>query len=167
MARFSYYKKLSAGQRLIYNQSDKIHRLAVSQPEIFQEGLARLSTVLAAGDQKKTQALTDWLVRGLHQVFSVPHVQVKVLAKRPSHSWGELHGLYELADGPQFPARITVWMRTAKRKEVVAFKTYFRTVIHEVMHHLDYTHLKLADSFHTAGFYQRESSVVRQLMESN
>jgi hypothetical protein len=33
-----------------------------------------------------------------------------------------------------------------------------------VLHHLDYAHYKFRDSFHTAGFYSRESSLVRQLL---
>jgi hypothetical protein len=31
-------------------------------------------------------------------------------------------------------------------------------------HHLDYELLRLPDSFHTEGFYQRESSLLRQLL---
>lgn len=34
------------------------------------------------------------------------------------------------------------------------------------MHHLDYELLRLADSFHTEGFYKRESSLVYQLVEN-
>jgi hypothetical protein len=33
-------------------------------------------------------------------------------------------------------------------------------------HHLDYEHLKLGDSFHTEGFYKRESSLFHQLMDT-
>jgi hypothetical protein len=42
---------------------------------------------------------------------------------------------------------------------VVAFRTFLRTLLHEVCHHLDYTYLRLPDSFHTQGFFQRESSL--------
>lgn len=141
--------------------------LAFSCAEAFREGLERLQQYLAAGDLDGTQRLTEWFVRSIMRVYQVPHVTVKVLAKRPSNDWGELHGLYEVTGGATRQAKITVWMRTAKRKEVVAFKTYLRTVIHECLHHLDYTHLHLADSFHTKGFYQRESSLMRQLLSDH
>ena len=36
----------------------------------------------------------------------------------------------------------------------------------EAGHHLDYTYLKLADSFHTEGFFKRESSLFYQLVPS-
>ena len=55
-------------------------------------------------------------------------------------------------------------MRTAKRRQVVAFRTYLRTLLHEVCHHLDYELLKLADSFHTEGFFKRESSLFKQIV---
>ena len=104
------------------------------------------------------------MVSGLCEVFGVERAAIKVLAKRPSKDWGELHGLYEREEG--VTDQITVWMRTAERKQVVAFKTFLRTIIHEFMHHLDYVLLELEDSFHTEGFFKRESSIVRQLMNN-
>ena len=57
-------------------------------------------------------------------------------------------------------------MRTARHRRVVAFRTFLRTLLHEAGHHLDYTYLKLADSFHTEGFFKRESSLFYQLVPS-
>jgi hypothetical protein len=47
---------------------------------------------------------------------------------------------------------------------VVAFRTFLRTLLHELLHHLDFEVLELAQSFHTQGFFQRESSLFRQLV---
>jgi len=55
-------------------------------------------------------------------------------------------------------------MRTAKQKRVVPFKAFLRTLLHEFCHHLDYELYKLPDSFHTEGFYKRESSLFHQLV---
>lgn len=57
-----------------------------------------------------------------------------------------------LSHGGSHSSRMKLWMRTAKRRQVVAFKTFLRTLLHEVCHHLDYECLKLKDSFHTEGF---------------
>jgi hypothetical protein len=59
---------------------------------------------------------------------------------------------------------IRIWMRTAQHKRVVAFRTFVRTLVHELCHHLDYELLKLDDSFHTEGFFRRESSLFKQLV---
>ena len=88
---------------------------------------------------------------------------MRVLAQRPADDTGELHGLYE-PDDAGTPARITVWMRTAARKDVVAFKTFLRTLIHELCHHLDYELYKMPETFHTEGFYKRESTLVAALL---
>jgi hypothetical protein len=77
----------------------------------------------------------------------------------------ELHGLYEPGP-PGQRARISVWMRTAQRRQVVAFRTFLRTFVHEICHHLDYELYELRESFHTQGFFQRESSLYRQLTDS-
>ena len=85
-----------------------------------------------------------------------------VLAARPHAHWGELHGLYT-AERDRVP-KIQLWMRTAKQKRVVAFRTFLRTLLHEVGHHIDYTLLRLPDSYHTEGFYKRESSLFYQIV---
>ena len=94
----------------------------------------------------------------------MPPVRVQVLAARPHAKWGELHGLYETSGRREDAPLITLWMRTARQKRVVAFRTFLRTLLHEVGHHVDYTLLRLGDSFHTQGFYQRESHLFHQLV---
>src|SRR5581483_3130762 len=74
---------------------------------------------------------------------------------------GELHGLYTWEEG-KVPV-IEVWMRTAKNRRVVQFRTFLRTLLHEICHHLDFTLFELDATFHTAGFFRRESSLMRQL----
>ena len=91
--------------------------------------------------ERACQRLVDSLVGG----YRVPPVRVRVLAQRPSDEYGELHGLYEPEEDGR-PARITVWMRTAARRQVVAFKSFLRTVVHELCHHLDYELFALEDS---------------------
>ena len=160
---FAYYKNLNRADKKIYLQSDQVTSLRLPWAKEFKPFIKALADALKSEDQKETQRLSQKLVDALCQVFKVSQVRVKVLARRPSHDWGELHGLYEHEEGKAKPV-ITVWMRTAKRKQVVAFKTYLRTVLHEVLHHFDYTLLQLEDSFHTEGFYKRESSLTKQLL---
>ena len=61
---------------------------------------------------------------------------------------------------------IEVWMRTVAHGRVVKFRTFLRTLLHEVCHHLDATLYEMAESFHTHGFYARESSLVEQLAQT-
>jgi hypothetical protein len=56
-----------------------------------------------------------------------------------------------------------VWMRTAAKQQVVAFKSFLRTVVHELAHHLDYELFALEETYHTEGFYKRESSLANAL----
>lgn len=88
-----------------------------------------------------------------------PPVRFEVRAVRPRNSRGELHGIYY----PDRPPRIVLWMRTAQRHDVVKPKTFVRTLLHEVGHHFDYTVLRLGDSYHTGGFFKRESWLMREL----
>jgi hypothetical protein len=124
--------------------------------------VAALDGALTSEQRAATQAATERLIRGLTDALGIPAVTVEVLAARPHAQWGELHGLYTVTAGRR--PKIQLWMRTAKQKRVVAFRTFLRTMLHEVGHHVDYALLRLPDSFHTEGFYKRESSLFYQLV---
>ncbi len=121
---------------------------------------------MALNDEKRPdiESLARQIIRAILKDLNVTSVNVKILAVRPSNDWGELHGLYEPAESNK-RACISVWMRTARHKKVVAFKTFLRTLLHELCHHLDYELLGLEDSFHTEGFFKRESSLFKQLTD--
>ena len=53
--------------------------------------------------------------------------------------------------------KIEIWNLTAKLGKVVAAKTFWNTLCHELCHHLDCAKLGLESSFHCAGFYKRIS----------
>lgn len=160
---FSYYNKLSAADKVIYRESDATHGITVPRCNELQPLIPRLAAALEQEDREKVELLCRKLAAGIAARLKMPLVRVKVLAVRPAASWGELHGLYEPMAG-RTPAVITLWMRTARQKRVVALKTFLRTLLHEFGHHLDYEHFKFPDSFHTGGFYQRESSLFHQLV---
>ena len=125
--------------------------------------VAGIRASLARADRAAVEAACRDLIDALVAGYRVPKIRVRVLAQRPADDDGELHGLYEPDDGGKL-ARITVWMRTAARKDVVAFKTFLRTLIHELCHHLDYELYQMPETFHTEGFYKRESTLVAALL---
>jgi len=161
---FAYFERLTRRQQAIYLQSDAIAVMPLREPGQLRPLVTALQRALESGDRRLTESATQLLATALAQALGVPPVRVRVLAARPHARWGELHGLYETARRPGEPPLITLWMRTARQKRVVAFRTFFRTLLHEVGHHLDYTRLRLGDSFHTQGFYQRESHLFHQLV---
>jgi hypothetical protein len=160
---FSYYDRLTRAQQRIYRQSDGITALRLPGPAALRPLVEALTVALSREDRRAVQEAADQLFAGLARAFGAPPCRMEVLAARPHGTWGELQGLYETA-GRGRPAKVTLWMRTARQRRVVAFRTFLRTLLHELCHHLDYEHLRLADSFHTEGFYKRESSLFHQLV---
>ncbi len=159
---FAYFNRLSITAKRVYLASDAIREVTLPNVELLHPLLPLLKEALLQDDHRAVSAAADALVLGLTRLMRVPEVTVVVLAERPRRRGSELHGLYTVAPGQK--PRIKVWMRTAALGKVVAFRTFLRTLLHEVLHHLDYAHYKFRDSFHTAGFYSRESSLVRQLL---
>ncbi len=161
---FSYYARLNPSQKRIYRKSDAIHIVKLPNAETLRPLVLMLVSALRNEDRDLIQQLSGEIAGGITTALDVPPLLVHVLAVRPSESWGELHGLFVPAQG-RAAARITVWMRTARRRRVVAFRSFFRTLLHEICHHIDYELFKLEESYHTEGFYRRESSLFHQLFE--
>ena len=163
---FAYYKRLSRSRQAIYRRSDAIVSVPLPRAETARplvQDIAKALQEESRGDaQEACQQLADELLTQLR----VPLVQVFVLAARPSDTYGELHGLYEPVE-PPYRSRVTVWMRTAHHERVVAFRSFLRTLLHELLHHLDYEAFELEETFHTEGFYKRESSLFHQLISDS
>jgi hypothetical protein len=159
--RFSYYQRLTPRQKRIYDESDATSEVPLHRPEPHRERVDTLERALASGSASATELAAQALMDGLTVAFGVAALRVGVAERRPSWQTGELHGLYQADEKGRF--RVSLWMRTAQRAQVVKFKTFLRTFLHELCHHLDYQRFRLADSFHTEGFYRRESSLLRQL----
>ena len=162
---FAYYSNLSRKQKLIYRASDKIISVSLQDVSAVKPLAVKLEKTLQMESRSNIETLARQFTRVIITDLKVAPVRVKVLAVRPSNNWGELHGLYEPEEKKQ-QACISVWMRTAHHKKVVAFRTFLRTLIHEICHHLDYELFDLEDSFHTEGFFKRESSLFKQLVEN-
>jgi hypothetical protein len=160
--KFGYYSRLSAKQKATYRKSDELDAVAVPDVVALVPLVGELEAALSSGKRLATAKAASSLVLALCRQLGVPAVSVTVRTVRPEIRGGELHGLYTFAKGTT--PTIEVWMKTVAHERVVRFRTFLRTLLHEVMHHLDVTLLGLDDSFHTEGFFRRESSLMRQLL---
>jgi hypothetical protein len=160
---FAYYNKLTRKQQHIYDRSDAVAYLKLPNAEAIQALTAQLQAVLPDGKCTPVQRLCQQISNAITKGLKVESIKIKVLASRPANDAYELHGFYMPAYKDS-DHTITVYMRTASRKQVVAFKTFLRTLLHEICHHLDYELLKLEESYHTEGFYKRESSLFHQIV---
>jgi hypothetical protein len=162
---FKYYERLRQKEKEIYNKSDSITSLPLFNAESLFPLVKSLEESLKNEEILSIQRYLRELAMALSERFHVSPVRIKVLEVRPSNHYGELHGLYYPKRDNFMPA-IILWMKTAKKAKIIAFKTFLRTFVHEFCHHLDYEFFKLPESFHTEGFYKRESHLLHQLLNS-
>lgn len=166
--RYAYYDKLNRRQQAIYRHSERLETFAIPAAADFAAPGAALRAALEAaragpaGVGKAAGRLSAEVTDAL----GAPPLRVTIGKRRPGDDHSELHGLYEPAEDGD-PARITVWMYTAHRHQVVKFRTFLRTLAHEMCHHLDYELLGLEESFHTAGFFKRESFLYQRLLSDD
>jgi hypothetical protein len=154
-----FYRLSSAAQRT-YLRSDAIETFnLVPSPEALRM-TAALTKMLAEGRQAAAAQYARQLTDELCGLLQVRPIEIEVRGVRPHNARGELHGIFY----PTRPPRIVLWMRTARRHQTVKPRTFIRTLLHEIGHYLDYALLRLGDSFHTSGFFKRESSLVRALL---
>jgi hypothetical protein len=166
--RFAFYDRLSRSAQATYRASDEITTLPLNaeNSEALLALGAAIKEYLAAERAAVVQSACQQLLELLALDFeNLPPVTTRVLERRPVDASGELHGLYVPVNPPaRGPAKISVWMRTAQKTKVVAPRTFVRTLLHEFCHHLDYEYFGFAETFHTEGFYKRESVLLVAVM---
>ena len=119
--------RLTPSQQRIYDRSAAIAAVPlIPTPQLFSAAQA-LQAALAADEEPRVQTLSQTVVNHLCTRLSVRAIRVHVQGVRPSNRRGELHGLYTQYAGGSENDSIQVWMRTAKRGQVVAFRTFLRT----------------------------------------
>jgi len=110
-------------------------------------------------DRKCVEKNAQTLINRLNAHYKLPNNKIYVDGTRKNYrSDGDLYGYYRPRTG-----MIRVFPYTKKRQDVVANKTFLDTTIHEWNHHYDHHKLKLKDSFHTAGFGKRITTIKNQL----
>ena len=123
---------------------------------------------LAAEDQKHVQASCQALLDLFCDSAGIPYARLSVKdtasAKFSRGRSGRRRAVWKLYGTCDDDGGITLAFRTAVRRKVFAFRTFFQTLVHEFGHHFDYHRLKLAVSFHTRGFHLRVDSLYRPLL---
>ncbi|HVN86904.1 MAG TPA: hypothetical protein VMW17_18895 [Candidatus Binatia bacterium] len=156
----NFRHRLPRSQQREYDRSNAVPSVPLRVSPRLVRATDLLAEALPQGHQPVVERLAQAVADEICAALRVPALRVHVRGTRPSNARGELHGLYSPGRKQD---RIEVWMITAKRGQVVAFKTFVRTLLHEICHHLDYELLRLGISLHTDGFFKRESSLFAQI----
>lgn len=157
----AFFYRLPVHSQRCYLQSDAVEKFDAFAPgPAATQRLGELMNALEAGTLRGVEECSAAFATELCRAFGVAAIRIEVRGVRPHNARGELHGLFRLSKPPE----ILLWMRTAQRHAVVKPRTFLRTLLHELCHYLDYSHLRLGDSFHTMGFFKRESFLVRTLI---
>ena len=160
-----YFYRLPARAQRAWLKSDSIDQFDLVPDAATFSLTAALIAALTSGAPLTIERAAQSLADQICELMAVRAVRVEVRGVRPHNTRGELHGIfYPRGPSPRPGAPLIIlWMRTAQRHDVVKPKTFVRTLMHELGHYLDYALLRLEESFHTAGFFRRESFLVRIL----
>ena len=144
----------TAASRARFLESDRFKTLEVSQDDRLRASAKSIDLAMAATtDSSVRQACAEFLSVA-SGFYKVREPGIRVLAARPLRvregGSTELFGDYN----PE-TMLIRLWMRTAIRKQVTSFGTFFSTLCHEFCHHLDCQRFGFPESWHTRGFYER------------
>ncbi len=163
--RFAYYDRLSTKDKATYRRSDEIAAVALPDPGALASLAKGIEVALFSGVRARVAKAVVAFVDAFNAQLFAPAVKVHVREVRPDLESAELHGLYTFATDDA-PPKLEVWMRTRAQEKVVKHRTFMRTIVHELCHHLDVTVIGLDESFHTQGFFRRESSLVKQILDA-
>jgi hypothetical protein len=161
-----YFYRLPARAQRTWLKSDSIDRFDLLPDAATISLTTSLMAAIRSGAPPAIEHAAQVLADSICRSIAVTPVRIEVRGVRPHNTRGELHGIFYPRGPAQRPGAplIILWMRTAQRHEVVKPRTFLRTLMHELGHYLDYAFLRLEDSFHTTGFFRRESFLVRILL---
>lgn len=116
--------------------------------------------LLNTNDRKIAQELVDYLCNK----FKVSHVTLKVMNSKQPHSTinGKLKSV-KYGDYNPNSHVIRIWNLTAIQGKEISIKSFLDTLLHEFIHHYDFTVLKFNQSPHTSGFYKRLSDLSNKI----
>ncbi|MGD0075527.1 MAG: hypothetical protein ABSD31_14475 [Candidatus Binataceae bacterium] len=158
-----FFYRLSPRAQRSYLKGDAIADFNLTPGPAALSLVDKLLDALDSGALASINRAAQALIDELCHLLGVKPVSVEVRGVRPHNQRGELHGIFY----PRArPPKMILWMRTARRHDIVKPKTFVRTLFHEFGHYLDYSLLKLDESFHNSGFFKRESFLVRVLYPS-
>jgi hypothetical protein len=156
-----FFYRLAPRDQKIYLRSDAIDRFDFAAGPTALALAEGVVAALEGGSVAATGRAAQALVAELCRLAGVRVVPIEVKGVRPRNQRGELHGIFY----PEAP-RIVLWTHTALRHDVVKPKTFLRTLMHELTHYFDYAVFRLGNSYHTRGFFKRESFLVRAILPS-
>ena len=158
----AFFYRLAPRDQKVYLRSDAIDAFNLMAGPNTLPLAGALIAALEGGSVTATARAAQDLVTELCRLLGARSVPIEVKGVRPRNARGELHGIF-YPDAP----RIVLWTRTALRHDVVKPKTFLRTLMHELAHYFDYALLRLGNSYHTRGFFKRESFLVRAIFPSD
>src|SRR5919201_3320363 len=153
--------------RSAYERSKGVERVSWGEFPLGKGvALAILDETTALGRQRRGQELLDVL----DEAAGLPPCKLTVVDRPQRHRTrsGKLemktYGYYRIAweSSPQ-RGTIRIYNLTAIRRQVLGPKVFLETLLHEWVHHYDFTGLELDRSPHTSGFFARIRSVASTL----
>lgn len=143
---------------ILLNENVAFGRLSTAEmSELLESSENRLER------QKNAQKVLNYLCA----TYSIPQCKLVVTDNIQPHKTTTRGTLKSKILGHYKPSgkEITIFNRTAVRKQSVSIKCFIDTLLHEFMHHYDIEYLKLGGTLHTAGFYKRISDLRNKLTE--
>ncbi len=143
-----------------------IPSLPKNSTKVLHISVKFLAEALKNGDEEAINEYTNETIAELNRIYKLPHLHVYTGGKRRlTKRGGQYYGVYKTRGKAEERHSILVYSRTAKTQKYVAPKTFLRTLIHEWGHHYDKYKLKLANTYHTKGFYDRLNVIYSKLKE--
>jgi hypothetical protein len=149
-----------------YNRSKVLQSVSWKQ---FPMGRGLALSLLEEDSAARRQTTGQGLLDALDEAAGLPPCKLTVADRPQRHRTrdGRLalktYGYYRISWEAAPPrGSIRIYNLTAIRQQVLAPKVFLETLLHEWVHHYDFTGLQLDRSPHTSGFYAR----IRDLAET-
>ena len=161
-------KNWSSSQTSDYNKSNTagIEPLPKNSIRVLHVAVKLLAEALKEGNEEAIKDFSNEAIAELNLIYGLPELRVYTGGKRRyTRGGGQYYGVYRSRGEKEAKHSVSVYSRTAKTQKHVAPKTFLRTLIHEWGHHYDKYKLRINNTYHTKGFYDRINTIYMKLKE--
>ncbi|MEE9409548.1 MAG: hypothetical protein V3V41_01320 [Candidatus Heimdallarchaeota archaeon] len=161
-------KDWSASQTSDYNKSLKaaIDSIPKQRIKVLHVAVKLLADALNEGNEDAIKEFSNDTIAEMNQIYNLPELRIYTGGKRRyTRRGGQYYGVYRTRGKDEKRHSVSVYSRTAKTQKFVAPRTFLRTLLHEWGHHYDKYRLRIENTYHTKGFYDRINTVYQKLKE--
>lgn len=146
-----------------FEASARLKTLPLPKAGFCDADVHRYVAAHAIADVRGMERALNQLAKRLAKLHRIYSPTIRLRGVRPHRREGGLLSYQQLGEC-KLTGTLTIWTKTAHKKQIASVRAILNTFAHEYCHYLDFWHFRFITSPHTVGFYERAARLYHRLL---